>query len=181
VRGYVLTERGKLLVAMLIVLLIVLPTIIITVWAVSREMPPSEPTTGSDETVQNDSSLASPEPVGDPTSDAPSTSQEAPDNDTVAFDYSAGTMTFQFAPDSQTELNDSTVAKINELLTSPKNTNDAQIAVEIPQLPDEETAALTNAIITAFADLEVSLSKVVFFVYTPDSGISTFDVNISFR
>jgi len=158
VRGYVLTERGKLLVAMLIVLFLILPSIIFVVYASTQNTQPEEPPT--------DSSVAQPPPIN---------------NDSASLDINAGKMTFLYAPDSQTTLDENTSSMIGQLLTSTKNTPDSKIAVEIPQLTDEETAVLTTVILNTFINHDVSLSDIVFYVYRPESDTEPFKINISFN
>jgi len=188
---YVLTERGKFLVAILvIVFFLLLPTAIIAIWALTRDPASTDLPPDTNGIHQNGNGSFSPEP---PPEDTPDPSLNLPDddnnesthpdtslNDLVAFDLEAGTMTFLFTPNQQDTLDSNIDTKLGELLTSPKNTNDAKIAVEIPQLPDTETAILTTSILNAFIRHEVSLSDIIFFVYQPDTDIQTFEINISF-
>lgn len=160
-RGYVLTERGKLLVAMLIVLLLIVPSVLIVVWLSSRDNTPND-----DEANNPDSSQDS----------------SASDNrNMVSFDLSAGLMTFLFSPGSQSSIDDYTAVRIGDLLKSPHNTDTSIIAVEMPLLSDDEAAILTNAIIDAFGKNNISMSDVVFYVYHPETSSSSYEVNISFR
>jgi len=168
VQRYVLTERGKLLVAMLIVLLLVLPAIIIFV----RSSP---------ETNNWD------EPVPKSTPDLIQLLPAAPENSNsdsnnpVNIDLDAGNMFFMFSPETQTTLDSNTTSAIGQLLTSPKNTDTSKIAVEIPQLSDDEAAVLTTAITNALSTHGVPLTDVVFFVYQPDQDIKTYKINIAFQ
>jgi len=169
---YLLTERGKLLIATLIVLFLIVPSIIIVIYTSMRETPADEAgnngvvsqsgggsvsSDGDNEQANLDSSLAG----------------------TTAFDLVAGTMTFLFTPDLQTTLDVYTMTRLGELLTSPKYTNNTKIAVEIPQLPDEKAIILTTAITNAFTTYEIPLSDVVFFIYQPEKDSRTFEVNVS--
>ena len=189
-RGYVLTERGKLLIAMLVVIFLIVPSIIIVVYTSTRNTLPDESLNtsngqhqgvpGTDTTEQN--------PEGtDETTPAVSndnTGTVSPGSSltgSATLDIDDGKMTFLFAPSLQTTLEDNTSSTIGQLLLSPKNTEDAKIAVEIPQLPDEDTAVLTTVILNAFITHDVSLSDIVFFVYQPESDEEPFEINISFK
>ena len=188
---YILTERGKFLVAIfVIVFFLLLPTLIFAVWVLTRgaastDLPPE--TSG---VHQNGISSFSPEPSPENTPDSSLTlpnddntgpSSIAPSLDgQIVFDLNAGVMTFLFTPDLQDTLDSDTDTKLGELLTSPKNTTDAKIAVEIPQLPDTETAILTTAILNAFNKHEVPLSDIIFFVYQTVPDAQTFEIKISF-
>ena len=189
---YVLTERGKFLVAILvIVFFLLLPATIIAIWALTRETETTDLPPDTNGIYQNSTGSFSPEP---PPEDTPDPLLNLPDddnnesthpdtslNDLVAFDLEAGTMTFLFTPNQQDTLDSNIDTKLGELLTSPKNTNDAKIAVEIPQLSDNDTAILTTAILNAFNNHNVPLNDIVFFVYRPEPDISAFEVNISFQ
>ena len=170
---YVLTERGKLLVAMLIVLFLLLPSVILVIYTTMRDRTPDDSydnggihqngnnpasSSGGDEQNALDSSLAGP----------------------IAFDLEAGTMSFIFTPDLQVALDVFTIATIGDLLTSPQNTTGSKVAVEIPQMADEKTAILTNAVVHAFSIHDVPLTDVVFFVYQQETDTRTVKVNISF-
>jgi len=173
VQRYVLTERGKLLVATLIVLLLILPpVIIISIRTASGEEKPdgSLPKTTPDlvqyiPPIENDN----------PSAIGPSI------NENATIDIDSGNMTFMFTPESQITLDGNVISMIGQLLTSSKNNNDSKMAIEIPQLPDDETAILTTAIINALSTYDIPLSDIIFFVYQPDSGIKTFKINISFQ
>ena len=188
---YVLTERGKFLVAILvIVFFLLLPATIIAIWALTREAETTDLPPNTNGIYQNGTASFSPEPTPEDNPEPSpalsnddnneSTSHDPSSDDLIAFDLEAGTMTFLFTPNQQDTLDSNIDTKLGELLTSPKNTNDAKIAVEIPQLPDTETAILTTAIINAFNRHEVPLSDIIFFVYQPDPNAQTFEINISF-
>jgi len=176
VQRYSLTERGKLLVAMLVVLFIVLPSIIIIILITTRD-------TTRDITP----------PISEPPGDVQQSSVEAGGTDSdledldssltgpVEYDIEAGTLTFLYTPDQQTSIDSETNSLIGQLLTSPKNTDESKIAVEIPQLPDEETSKLTTVILNAFITHNVSVNDIVFFVYPPQSGAKTYEINVSFN
>jgi len=153
---------------------------IFAIWALTRDTAPSEPPPGENGIYQNGSEPLLPEPSPESTPDTSLTSPDTSLAGPVAFDFENGTMTFLFTPNQQDVIDNNTDIKLGELLTSPKNTNDAKIAVEIPQLPDAETAILTTAILNVFNKHGVPLSEIVFFVYEPEPDIKTYEINISF-
>jgi len=173
VQRYVLTERGKLLVATLIVLFLILPPVIIL----------SIRTTSGDGVSDGAAPKATPDLVQHipPIEDDKPTTNNPSLNGTVTVDLDSGNMVFMFTPQTQTALDSDTTSLIGQLLTSPKNTAGSKIAVEIPQLPDDEAVILTTAIINALSTHGVLLSDIIFFIYQPDAGIKTFKVNISFQ
>ena len=171
---YILTERGKFLVAIfIIVFFLLLPALIFAIWALTRDAGSMDAPSDANGIHQNGTGSFSPEPTPVDTPD-PSL------DDLVAFDLDAGTMTFLFTPDIQDTIDNHIDTKLGELLTSPKNTYNAKIAVEIPQLSDTETVTLTTAILNAFTKHEVPLSDIVFFVYQPAPDIKTYEISLSF-
>jgi len=188
---YVLTERGKFLVAIfVIVFFLLLPALIFAIWALARGAASTDLPPDTNGIHQNGTGSFTPEPSLEGTpepspalpnnNDSESTSLDPSLDDLVAFDLDAGTMTFLFTPGIQDNIDNHIDTKIGELLTSPKNANNAKIAVDIPQLPDNDTVILTTAILDTFTKHEVSLGDIVFFVYQPDPDIQTFEINISF-
>ena len=189
---YVLTERGKFLIVIIaIVLFLLLPILIFAIWVLNRDAALMESPHEVNGIHQNGNGLTPseqvPESTPDPSLTLPngdntgSTSLDSSTTDLVAFDLEAGTMTFLFNPIIQDAVDSNIDAKLGELLTSPKNTNSAKIAVEIPQLPDNDTAILTAAILNAFTEHDIPLSNIVFFVYHPETDIQAFEISISFR
>ena len=164
---YVLTERGKLLVAMFIVLLLILPSVIIVILMSNKDSASG----GSKNNSINDSV-----PLN-----TPDLTQFLPYlTGPIALDVDEGIMTFLFTPNSQTELDDESFSMLGELLKSPQNTNSSTLAVEIPLLSDEETAVVTAAVIDAFNKYSVPLSKIIFYVYHPESNIQTYEITMRF-
>ena len=188
---YILTERGKFLIAMLIMIVLFLISLLLIIWSLTRASAPEKSIDGSGDEPQSNISLSS---SGPSTENPADSSQASPGGDNngslspgsalagpTAFDFDDGLMTFLFTPGSQTALDADTVSMIGELLKSPKNITGVTIAIEIPHLSDEDTAVMTTAIIDAFELHEIPLSSVVIFVYQPEPNIKTFAVNISFR
>jgi len=182
VRGYELTARGKIIIAALLVAVF---TIILALapiaWRSSRNTTPDDslhdPVINQNDT---DPTPADSEQDTETVSDGAPVSQNGSHNDTAVIDNEAGIMTFQFTPATQTSLDESTISMIGELVTSPKYTEDSMIAVEIPQLTDEDDAVtLSTAIIEALTSFDVPLSDIVFYVYQAESGAVTFEIKIS--
>ena len=198
---YHLTERGKSSVAIILtILLIVMPSVIFVIWTLVRADTPDSAANGSYNVLENGSSAASSGQPSDASSDGAeassgngsgdngsgensdidsNTSDPSPDI-SPAFDLEAGTMTFVFTPGEQTYLDEDTVSSIGRLLTSPKNTINSIVYVEIPQLQDDYMVILTSAISGAFQEHSVPLSDILFFVYSPDPDAESFNINISF-
>jgi len=141
---YVLTERGKLMVAMLAAFVLILLSLVLAVIALSsnnsKEKPPQESPNG-----QSD--------------------KEDPSATLIVFDSNAGVMVFSIKANVGETLDDEITNMIYELLSSPVKTKDSTIAVEIPLLADEEVAAITNAVINILTSLEVPINDITFFTY----------------
>ena len=179
-RRYSLTERGKFVVALLLIVLLLGVTVLIFVGeAFTQKEAPTDSlhNFASDEPAQEIAQAQAPQ-----NSDNDESTPLAPAlTNTVNADFDAGTMTFFFTPNAQTSLDENTVSVIGELLLSPKNTEDSTIVVEIPQLDDDDMAVLTTAVINAFSAHEVPLSDIVFIIYQPEPDTQTFKINISLR
>ena len=192
-RNYALTERGKMLVAVLFMFILIMPSLILVIWLFSRDTTSNESPHGSTGIHQNENGLTASEPTPEviPDPDPAQVSSTEDNSEPVSldpslagpevFDFSAGFLTFLFTPDIQTTLDDNTISILGALLASAQNTDDSMIAVEIPQLPDDNTAIITNAIISAFNAYEVPLSDIVFFVYQPEPDVQTYLITISFE
>ena len=176
---------------MFVVLFIALPSIIIVAWIVTRDTTPNESANDSRGAIQSGVDSEASEAIHDSSPDLTQTPQnnensgsvhtDPPITNILVYDFEAGVMTFLFAPESQTALDENIVSKIRELLTSPKNTEDALTTVAIPQLSDDDSEVLTDAIINAFESLEIPLSVIIFNVYQPASEAQEFEVTISFQ
>jgi len=180
---YALTGRGKFIVITVIVTtFFILPAIIIAIWALGRDtgqeidnglsgvLQNGDSTVVSDPAPESTPDLSEIPQIEDNDNDEPMPAAQLPFTPLVSFDLNAGEMVFLFAPGMQTLLDDNTAYMIGTLLASPKNTDDAIISVEIPQLPDDETITLTTAITNTFTELEIPLSDIVFFVYHPEDA-----------
>ena len=187
-RRYELTDHGKFLIAvMLIILLLIILALTLIAWALSRNTTPDNSLHNPDAIHQNDTSPTPSEPVLETDPDEAQALQNGNNSDPeepsliepTALDIDAGTMRFLYTPDLYPILDEDTITMIGQLLTSPKNTADSILAVEIPQLPDSDAAKLTTAIIEAFTTLEIPLSDVVFFAYQTESDAEAFEIRIS--
>jgi len=172
VQRYILTERGKWIIAMFVVVLIVLPVIIVIISMVTRNSIQNDQYHGINGLSQTENGSVS---TGQP-SEAPANSSQTVPND--GLDIQAGVLTFMFTPSVQTSFDENTISLIGELLTSPKNTDDAQIAVVIPQLTDADAMTLTTAVSDAFTAYNVPLSRIVFYVNTPEPNTESHELTI---
>ena len=204
--NYELTERGKIIIAVILVLLLlVLPSTILVVLAWDNTPPPvndppqtsePEPDPDSDSSVISDRPL--PDGSGfnpddttlnengesgsfDPAPELPGdVPVYMPVYGPVSIDRNEGTMLFLFAPGIQDTLDDKTVSMLGEFVTSPKNTIDTVILIEIPLLPEEDTNTLISAIAEAFAKHGVSQSELAYIVYQTDTDEDAYVVTLSF-
>ena len=194
--SYEVTERGKIIIAILIVLIIfVIPAIVLAVNAWNNSPPIDDPphstapepdnSSISDRPLPDGSGFNPPDPPEssngeqgsfDPIGDGPEVSEFGP----VGFSRSAGTMSFKFHPDLQNTLDSDTLVMIGEFITSPKNTADSMIAVEMPQISGDELSKLTKAIIDAFATHDVPLEKLDFTNSLSNSNERSIEVRLHF-
>ena len=209
---YELTERGKIIIAILVVLLfLVLPAAILAykAWAAGPQAPP--PSHSTEATGTPPPSLEyppqiseSPPPNGggfNPPNGYPSNgngngnghgngnggqeSSRPPEFGPTGGTPSEGTLTFLFSPHLQNTLDAETLSVLGVFLSSPNNTPNSQIAVEMPKLSGEDAEKLVSAIVNAFAALGVRENKLAFIVNTSGEagaaeGESAVEVNLSF-
>ena len=196
-RGYDLTERGKIIIAIILVtLLLIIPAAVLAIIAWSSSPPPDDPprTVVPGEPPPDISNTPLPEGSGvdpedppkpgdgeqgsfDPPVDPP---DDPPEFGPVGLDTEAGTMSFLYAPDMQNALDADTISMMGEFVTSPKNTDDSQITVELPQLSQAETSSLISAITDAFAQYSVDHNDITYKQSASDSGERIFEVHLSF-
>jgi len=98
----------------------------------------------------------------------------------VGFNRTAGTLNFLYTPTLQGSVDSDTVELIGELLTSPANTRNAVILIQVPQLTATETAAVTSAIASAFAEHDVTSNDILFRTFTPEDSARTHEIIVSF-
>ena len=196
-RSYDLTERGKIIIAVILVTLIfVIPAIVLAAKAWNSSPPPDDPpqTSVPEDLPPDISNTPLPEGSGvDPPDPPPSGNGEQGSYDPpvdppeepqefgpVGLDKTAGTMSFLYAPDLQSSLDADTISMMGDFITSPRNTDDSQITVELPQLSENETTELISAITDAFAQHSIAQNDISYIVTssTPDDHI--FEVYLSF-
>ena len=199
-RGYEITERGKIIIAVLIVILLfVIPSLILAINAWNNSPPPVEPPRSvapepdeipaiSDRPLPDGSGF-NPRELSetgngeqgsfDPPIDHP---DDEPYNELefgpVNIDSTAGTMSFRFNPELQDTLDSDTVALMGEFITSPRNTSNAQIAVEMPNLPEEDLSVLIAAVTGAFAIHNINLEKLAFVNQESEAEERTFEIRL---
>jgi len=176
VRKYELTGRGKLVIAMLIVFLIILPLVLIIIWAVTpHEADFDEPIYNIN---QNENGPASDDSLPEADLDFDDNDNGFSDDHSIAdFD----TVTVSFSPGSQTDFDEDAVLLIGEFLLSELNAGDNGIIVEIPQLSDGEALVLTTALIDVFDGFDVALSRVVFFLYNAEHDTGMYEIILKYE
>ena len=200
-RGYEFTERGKIVIALIIAIPLFLIAIALAVIAWNNSQPPDTPPSHNETPLPTENPEISEEPLPDgsgfnpteepdpgageqgefdpePTPDPP---EEEPDETIVYIDLSEGIMLFQYSPESHDSLDDFTVSFINEFLTSPKNTDDTQIVIEMPQLPEDEQSALISAVISAFAQHDIPPEALSYSIYHANPDVASFEVKFFFH
>ena len=204
--NYEITERGKVIFAVIIVaILIVISVIIISVTDCSGTSPPDDssvsytplPTPGSGfdpdtptPTPTPDSTpTPTPEPTPEPTptpvppggnGDGNGYGDDYPEFGPVGLNLTEGTMQFIFAPSIQDALDEDTVNMLSEFLTSPKNTPEAKVQVEMPNLSEDDTEHLLLAVTSAFSGYSVNVSEIVYVKNTTQVDSVSFEVKLSF-
>ena len=209
--NYELTERGKIIIAVVLVaVLLVLSSIVLSIGTCSGSSPPddppqsSEPSPGEDPTLSNTplptpgsgfdppSIPATPKPTPTPTP-TPTPSQpphgngngngyghDMPEFGPVGLNITEGTMQFIFSPSLQETLDEDTVAMLSDFLTSPKNTDDAKVQVEMPNLTEEDTAILLTAVTKAFSTYKLTVDDIVYLKNQNEVSESSFEVMLSY-
>ena len=192
---YELTERGKIVIAIVLVLLIlVLPSAIIAynAWASTPPPPDEHDPPSSSQTIvppieENPSppgdGFDPPEvlpPQGNGESSPPYVPPDDPEFGLLGIDPAEGTLSFLFSPELQDSLDDETASKLGEFLASPKNRPGTQIAVEMPILPETEKTLLISVVASAFASHGVSDNQFAYITYQSGTIESSFEVKLSF-
>ena len=193
--SYELTERGKIIVAVILVFLFfVLPAVFLAVkaWVQPAEPPGQQDGNASGvkppaivETVPPEISKSPPPNGGGfnpPDVFTPETSsgngrepeeQDARPPGQPSVDPAEGRLSFYFSPDTQTTLGVEIIPMLTTFLDSPKNTPDSLIAVELPPLPAGDMDKIIDAVINAFAALGVEAQRLQFITRPaelPDAG-----------
>ena len=196
-RKYDLTERGKIIIAVILVTLIfVIPAIILAAKAWNSSPPPEDPP--KTEVPADPPPVISNTPLPEGSGVDPNYPQqpgngeqgsfdppvEPPDEPDpfgpVDIDVSAGTMSFLYSPDLQNTLDADTISMLGEFITSPQNTADSQINVELPQLSGEEASELITAITDAFTQHNVAQDDIKYVVSSSVPEDNIFEIFLSF-
>ena len=184
--SYELTERGKIIIAVVLVLLLfVLPAVFLAFRAWSR---PAEPPDGLDsdasggkpptvvETIPPQIS-ESPPPTGGgfspPDISMPGNGEAGakeptqppgpePEPEQPSVDPSEGTLSIFFSPGIQDALAAEMSPMLKTFLNSPKNTPDSLIMVELPLLSSEDKEKTIGVIVSAFTLLGVPAQRLQF-------------------
>jgi len=208
---YEITERGKIIIAVVLVsVLIVMSTIILTINSCSGtssindppqtfepSSPPDDdpsisdgplPTPGSGFDPTTPDVTPTPTPTPTPTETPPSGNggngngynDNYIDFGPVGLNLTEGTMQFIFSTSLQETLDDDTVTMLSDFLKSPKNTADAQVQVEMPNLTDDDVSILMSAVTKAFLTYNVSANDIVFVKNQNKVTEGSFEVKLSF-
>jgi len=173
-RHYVLTERGKIMVASLIAFFLILPSLILVIWVLPKVSSPNDLPDG-----QNTGDDSNPDSVhilpGDNDGTTPG---DQPSTVLRTFDFENGILSFIYIPESQIVIDENITSMIGELISSPQNIEGSKFSVEIPQLLDGDTAILTTAIINAFNTYGIKIGDIVFYVYLPRESAQTFEIKM---
>jgi len=209
IEGYELTERGKIIIAVaLVFLLLVIPSAIIAFRTMSQPSEPSGdqglstpeqlPPIVSEEPPPDESGAYPPQspdpqdphqppeqpediPPESQTRPEPPTEQLPPEYGPTGGDPSQGTLSFLFSPDLQDDLDDETMSMLSEFLQSPRNTPDSQILVELPQLERETMEKIVIAVNSALASYGVSVQRVAVVIDPNELPQGAFEVHLSFQ
>ncbi|MCL2629051.1 MAG: hypothetical protein FWD44_10240 [Oscillospiraceae bacterium] len=98
----------------------------------------------------------------------------------VGLNITEGTMLFMFSPAYQDLLDEETVSMLSDFLSSPKNTANAQVQVEMPDLSEDETTLLLSAVTKAFSNYNIKTSDIVYVKNRTEVTESNFEVKLSF-
>jgi len=200
--GYELTERGKILVAVVLVLLLLLiPSAILLYTAMSSQAytPPADqdpkasvsppplimetPPPEISESPPPNGGGFNPPDISPPNGNGSAGSQEPskpPNLSQPSVDSSAGTLSFFFSPSLYNTIDAETSSMLRVFLSSPKNAPDSQISVEIPKLSDEDAEKTISAIVSAFAAFGVRQQRLAFITQPGEAADGLFKVSLSF-
>ena len=207
---YELTERGKIVIAVvLVLLLLVLPSAYLFIKTVATHSgePIETPEPGTSETLPPGANepppviSESPPPngggfsqtddtrpndvngVNDPDENNPQNGLDEPhlpDLGPSGGNPGEGTLSFFFSPDRQSGLDAETSSMLDEFISSPINTPDSLIAVELPQLSFEDESVVISAVISAFAERGVPENRLSFFSLSSEAVEGVFEIYLSF-
>lgn len=196
--GYVLTDRGKIVLAVILVVLIFFLPAVILIFSAIASPPPKAPDSEKPQASAAPPALPDePPPVitkspppdgggfnpsgmlpptdGDPDEQGTTDGQApspAPGSGQGNADPIDGTLSFRFSPHFFEKLDAGTSALFDVFLSSHKNTRDSVIAVETPELTDEIKGVFIPFIVDAFVSKGVDESRIE---YITDPGVPLSD------
>ena len=197
--GYELTDRGKILIAIIVAVILILLSGILVFKTLAGNSPKSPDNYESEASGASPPSLVeptppeitkSPPPNGggfnppdatppngdeDPGGQAP---QQPPENSQNNVDPSEGTLSFLFSPDQQNALNAEILSMFDAFLSSPKNTRDNIIMIEMPRVSDEDAEKLMAAVVNAFAVYNVGEQRLAFSTSAAEPSGGSFAVSL---
>ena len=207
VRSYELTERGKIVIAVIIVLFLIALSAVLMVKAIANQssappdnQDPSASWTPPPSPVETQPVVTdSPPPNGggfnppdtpSPTDDGGGGESAPPGNGRdptkppvfgpTGGNPSEGTLSFLFSPDFQEELDDETASLLDALLKSPENTLNSTIAVETLILSENYAEMLMTAVTGAFAAYGVPRHRIAHVLRLSATEDETFEVDLYF-
>jgi len=103
-----------------------------------------------------------------------------PEPGPIGGDPSEGTLTFLFSPDKQRTLDARTLSMLDDLVKSPKNTEGSMIALEIPQLSDENATKVISTVVNAFTVRGIQEQRIAIIRSPGDIAEGPFEVRLYF-
>ena len=204
--SYRLTDRGKILVAIVIALLVFLLPAGILLFSAMADKPPDnedlEPSGASPPSVvvthptqttvsppPNGGGFSPPEATGGPeATDRPgedgSADSKAPDkppgSSPIGGNPSDGTLSFLFSTNQQDALDEDTALLLGEFLSFAGNTENSRIAVELPHLSEDAENTIISVIVNAFAARGVPENRLAFVINPESTAEGSFMVHLSY-
>jgi hypothetical protein len=196
--GYELTERGKIVIAVVLVLLFLLvPSAIMLYNAMASQapQPPTNQESGASGTSPPVSNVTPPPTISEspppngggfnpPGLSPPNGNGQGPDNPhgigQAVLDSTEGVLSFLFSPHLQNALDAETSSMLDRFLGLPKNTQGSMIAVEMPQLPSEDTEKVISVIAGAFSARGVSEQRLAYITYPTEDVEGPFAIKLSY-
>jgi len=196
--GYELTDRGKIIITVVLVLLIfVLPAAILLYNAVASPdspapddrdqqasaIPPSIPNGPQNPPITESpppngggfNPPDNPQPNGNGQGITPSPNGQDPPEPPESIgrvDSIEGTLSFLFSPDQHDRLGAGLLSMLDVFLGSPKNTQDSIIAVETPQLSLEDSERLISVVVSEITGRGIPQQRIAYAtrLATPEDG-----------
>lgn len=189
---YELTDRGKIAITVVIAVVLLLLSAILLFRAMAAKAAQSVDKQGTEPSGASPPDLIVPEPQESinipppnggglsPTDDSPVIDVDIPEGQDPAQTYTPdhagqatddpfeGMLSFEFTPDQQNILDPEDISTIEMFLSSPLNTQDSVIMIEMPQLPEDDTDKLMETYISAFLELGVSEERLAFSILPSD-------------